>query len=160
MTEQESKKIAMKKDVDTIFGEDAMLQLHPQGNSMVPFLWGNRDTAYLIKVTSETRFRRGDIVLYRRSDGLLVLHRIQSIRRDKGRYYPVGDALTQLEGPYRAKDFLGLVFAIERNGHFIYCNHLIYRMLVWLWQCTRPFRPLLFRILRRLIPHHRFGRRE
>ena len=63
------------------------------GGSMVPFLH-NGDTVYLDLPDSPVK--RGDIVLYTRSYGRYILHRVYRVRRD-GSYIMVGDAQTELE---------------------------------------------------------------
>jgi signal peptidase I len=63
------------------------------GSSMVPFLH-NGDTVYLD--LPDTPIKRGDIVLYTRSNGRYVLHRVYKVKKD-GSYIMVGDAQTQLE---------------------------------------------------------------
>ena len=63
------------------------------GSSMIPFLH-NGDTVYLD--LPDSPLKRGDIVLYTRSSGRYILHRIKKINPD-GSFIMVGDAQQELE---------------------------------------------------------------
>ena len=49
--------------------------IHPQGYSMWPFLKEGRDSV-IVKSLPVSSMHRGDIILYRRNDQILVLHRL------------------------------------------------------------------------------------
>ena len=49
--------------------------IHPQGYSMWPFLKEGRDSV-IVKPLPVSSMHRGDIILYRRNDQILVLHRL------------------------------------------------------------------------------------
>lgn len=63
------------------------------GGSMTPFLI-NGDTVYLD--LPDTPVKRGDIVLYTRSSGRYILHRVYKVNAD-GSFLMVGDAQMDLE---------------------------------------------------------------
>lgn len=116
------------------------------GSSMVPFLVDG-DTVYLDLIT--TPVKRGDIVLYRRSNGRYILHRVCRVNRD-GSYSMVGDAQTELERlPSREQIHARVTYARHR-GKVLKPRQLrwwAYRH-IWLW--LRPWRLQLMRLRERL----------
>ena len=82
--------------------------------------------------------RRGDVVLYRRENGMLVLHRIYKIGQDG--LYLLGDHQTAIEGPVRREQVKGKMTGMVRDGRYMDVGNPGYRMLsvVWLW--LRPAR--------------------
>lgn len=119
------------------------LKICPSGTSMVPFIRGGRDEVILCSAAGK-ELRRGDIVLYRREDGVHVLHRIHHVER--GACYMLGDFHTWIEGPVERENILAVASSFIRKGREIQCDGLCYRLLSETWLLTRPFRPLVFRI--------------
>lgn len=113
------------------------IQISPQGYSMYPMLIPGRDQAVLAKVTPE-ELRRGDVVLYRRENGMLVLHRLCRIRPEG--FYMVGDNQTELEGPLKGEQIRGRMTAFVRKGRRISVKNPVYRMTAGLWLFLRPVR--------------------
>ena len=64
------------------------LSLPVLGNSMSPFLVHQRDTVWLRK--PDRPLRKGDIVLYQRSNGAYILHRICGTQKES--FTMIGDA--------------------------------------------------------------------
>jgi len=85
------------------------------GSSMTPFLVHGRDTVYLSKVRQP--LKRGDMVLYRRSSGNYILHRVYRTEEDS--YTMVGDAQFQLEPGIRPDQILAVVTAVRRKGKLL-----------------------------------------
>ncbi|MFQ8878640.1 MAG: hypothetical protein ACLR7N_09060 [Roseburia hominis] len=85
--------------------------------------------------------RRGDVVLYRRENGMLVLHRIYKIGQDG--LYLLGDHQTAIEGPVRREQVKGKMTGMVRDGRYMDVGNPGYRMLsvVWLW--LRPARRVI-----------------
>lgn len=50
-----------------------------KGTSMRPLFKEGRDKVYIVNITDATILKKGDVVLYRRDDGTLVLHRINKV---------------------------------------------------------------------------------
>ena len=61
--------------LETLLEQGNILKIKPQGYSMYPLFIPGRDEA-LIEQVPTTQLKRGDVVLYRRRHGILVLHRI------------------------------------------------------------------------------------
>jgi len=92
----------------------------------------------LAGIEDGSALRRGDVVLYRRENGMLVLHRIYKIGQDG--LYLLGDHQTAIEGPVRREQVKGKMTGMVRDGRYMDVGNPGYRMLsvVWLW--LRPAR--------------------
>ncbi|MBR1771553.1 MAG: S24/S26 family peptidase [Lachnospiraceae bacterium] len=130
----------VKLRVDELLAEGKSVQISPQGYSMYPLLVPGRDQVVIVPATKE-QYKRGDVVLYRRDGGILVLHRIW--KRKKDGYYMVGDNQKEIEGPLRRDQILGEMVCVIRRGRRVEVRHPLYRLAsgVWLW--LRPVRPFL-----------------
>lgn len=113
------------------------IQIAPKGYSMYPLLIPGRDQVILEKADSG-KLRRGDVILYRRRDGMLVLHRLCKIAPTG--YYTVGDNQTEVEGPLRAEQIRGRMTAFIRKGRTIRVSHPVYRLAAGIWLMLRPVR--------------------
>lgn len=82
------------------------------GNSMSPFLIHGRDTVYLSRLTRPVR--RGDMLLYQRSSGGYVLHRVYKAGPES--LTMIGDAQTILEPGIRREQVIAIVTRVERKG--------------------------------------------
>lgn len=129
-------------DLEQLLREGAILRLKPQGYSMYPLFVPGRDEA-LIEQVSAADCRRNDVVLYRRDQGILVLHRILHIT-EQG-FYLVGDNQWEVEGPIRPNQILGILIAFRRRGREHSVHHPLYRFCSALWLRLLPLRPLCFR---------------
>lgn len=131
----------MARTLDTRAFLDTVCQLLQQGqthvtvpvtgSSMVPFLYDG-DTVYLN--AAPEKLKKGDVVLYTRSNGDYVLHRIRKINRD-GSLVLVGDAQQFLEHlPSRAQVH-GIAVAARHKGKAITPRgfHWWFYRHVWLW---------------------------
>ncbi len=114
-------------------GKAVSFKIH--GNSMFPLLVGERDRVVAEPVKE---LKRGMVVLYRRGDGSLILHRIHHVS-DEG-VYMVGDNQTGIEGPLKRSQVLGEATVFFRNGRRIKKNDPGYVMYAGIWLMVRPFR--------------------
>ena len=85
-----------------------------KGDSMRPFL-KEGDTVYLSPIASPPK--RGQIVLYRRTGGRYILHRIFS--KNGGVYTMLGDAQLIPERGILSSQIIGCVSAADRRGRRI-----------------------------------------
>ena len=69
-------------EIEPLLKAGVCIQIHPQGYSMYPFIDPRRDEVVLAGIEDGSALRRGDVVLYRRENGMLVLHRIYKIGQD------------------------------------------------------------------------------
>ena len=138
-------------DIEQLLANGQTIKIKPQGYSMYPFFVPGRDEA-CIEHTDFSSLKRGDVILYRRDQSILVLHRICKITPDS--FYMVGDNQTEMEGPLRADQIRGKLIGFVRKGKFIDVKNPLYRVLSSLWLFLRPMRPLVWRAtayLRRII---------
>ena len=122
------------------------------GNSMLPFLKNGRDTVLLQK--SDT-LKRGQILFFRRRNGMFILHRIRKIYPD-GRILVNGDAQSWCE-TVMPDQAAAVVRGIVRNGKITDPDRLWIRLRDAFWYPTRPVRPWIFRVVtffRRLFKSH------
>lgn len=128
-------------EIEPLLKAGACIQIYPQGYSMYPFIDPRRDEVVLAGIEEGSALRRGDVVLYRRENGMLVLHRIYKIGQDG--LYLLGDHQTAIEGPVRREQVKGKMTGMVRDGRYMYVGNPGYRMLsvVWLW--LRPARRVI-----------------
>ena len=129
-------------DIEQLLKDGSAIQLKPQGYSMYPLFHPGRDEA-IIEAYPIDQLRRGDVILYRRGQGILVLHRICRITSDG--FYLVGDNQTEIEGPLRPDQIRGKMTSVVRGGKSFSVSHPLYRVLSSLWLFLRPIRPLFWR---------------
>ena len=121
------------------------------GSSMVPFLVHHRDTVYLSKVRQS--LEAGDMILYRRSNGQYVLHRIY--RAESGTFILVGDAQTQLEHGIAPEQVLAVVRAVRRKGKLVGPGDFWWEFFRKVWIRIIPLRPAvvaMYSLAARLFP--------
>ncbi|MEE0775997.1 MAG: S24/S26 family peptidase [Bacillota bacterium] len=111
------------------------------GSSMTPTLKHKRDSVFLFP---SQKLRRGDIVLFRRNNGDVVLHRVHRVR-DDGLLEMNGDAQPFLE-VITEKQVLGVAKGIIRKGRTYHCDGIAMRCYAALWQRLLPLRPFIFRL--------------
>lgn len=116
-----------------VFKDDDAIVSKATGNSMWPFITDGAEV-YISPV--RRRLHRLDTVLYRRDNGMLVLHRIIKIKKDG--YYMCGDNQTDLEGPVSHDSICGILKGYRRNGRYIRAGHLSGKI----WALLRPIRKL------------------
>lgn len=92
------------KKIEKVLKEMGFIVTEFQGTSMNPLLKCDRDRA-LIK-TKKGRLKKYDVALYRRSNGLYVMHRVYKVLN--GSYVFWGDNQTVLEYGVKDEDVLGV----------------------------------------------------
>ena len=129
-----------KVDIEACLAAGETVQFPIRGWSMYPFLADGRDQA-VVTPAEGTALRRGDVALYRRDGGILVLHRVW--RHDAAGLWFVGDNQTAVEGPLRPDQVRGKLTALCRKGRMISAGDARYRILSRLWLLARPLRPAI-----------------
>ena len=125
-------------------------QIYPRGTSMLPLLWQDRDWVTLVKPVGPPRIR--DIILYQRTDGSYVLHRI--MKREKDGYVLCGDNQAWLERGIQPEQIIGVVNAMGINGKRYLKDSIRMQLYERIW-CFMPLRKLYFRVL-----GHRYLKRK
>lgn len=127
-------------EVGRLLAEGHEVILATKGNSMLPFIVGERDSVLLLK-TPEPKVR--DIALAEVSPGNFVLHRIVSIDGDKVTL--MGDGNLRGCEKCRKQDILGVVQAIIKPS-----GKQIAPPSGKIWLCLKPLRRYILGIYRRL----------
>ena len=117
------------------------------GNSMRPLFRHKRDSVVL-SACDPYSLKRGDVPLYRRDNGVYVLHRI--VRVDEDFYTLTGDAQWALEVGLPKKNVLAVMTGYVRKGKKVNCCSFGYRVYAALWMWLLPLRPLIVRVWRAL----------
>ncbi len=113
------------------------------GVSMQPLLYERQTHTTVIPLCSA---QKGDLLLYVRPSGALVLHRC--MRLDDDYYYMRGDNTYGLERICKAQA-IGIATNIYRKGKsFALRSHRPYRVYVRLWNLIYPIRWLLWKCRR------------
>lgn len=117
------------------------------GSSMNPFLIHGRDCVRLVKCRPQD-FKRGRILLFKRTTGELVLHRIKRVLSD-GALIMNGDAQVWCE-QISPEQVIAAVTDIECKGKVIPCSSVVYRAKIFLWQMLFPIRAQIFRVHKKI----------
>lgn len=129
-----------EQDIEKLLAEGNIIQIKPKGYSMYPLLVPGRDEV-LVAPADHFKLKRTDVVLYRRDESILVLHRIW--KRQGDRFYLVGDNQKEIEGPLRPDQIKGIMVGLVRNGRKISVKNPLYRMYAGIWLVMRPLRPVV-----------------
>ena len=113
------------------------------GNSMRPFIRGNRDSVVLQKHTS---LSVGDIVLAFIDNNRYVLHRVININNDNVTL--MGDGNYNATETCSVNDILGKAIQIIRNGKNIDCESPTEQKKSHLWRKLLPIRRYLLFLYR------------
>lgn len=121
----------------------------PEGNSMLPFVRGRKDSVVILP--AREKIRRLDAILYERADGSHVLHRV--IAR-KGVCYIVRGDNCYYKERVMPEQIIGVLAKVYRNGKKEKDVKAVgYRFAVSLWNIIYPLRfagQVSLRILRRM----------
>lgn len=126
-----------EQNIEEILDSGKAVQIKPQGYSMYPVIVPGRDEA-VVQKEDPAKLKRGDVVLYRRDQSILVIHRI--CRKNEKGFYMVGDNQTEIEGPLRPDQIKGKMITLIKNGKEIDVDSLIYRIPCAIWLFMRPVR--------------------
>lgn len=120
-------------------------QIAPEGTSMLPLIRPGRDTVILVR--PHHPLSAGAIILYQRSSGAWVLHRILAVT--EAGYTLCGDNQTAVEPGIRPDQVVGLVRTILREGKPLKEQQLRWQLYRIAWRHL-PLRRILLGIHRRL----------
>ena len=127
---------ALMEQLPQMLREVESVPLVISGSSMVPFLVHGRDTVYLSKVAQPPK--KGDMILYCRSSGRYVLHRICKVRDGNGQ--------VEIERGIRPEQILAVVKAVRRKGKLLRKGSFLWEFFEHMWLVLRPFRPGIIRV--------------
>ncbi len=116
------------------------------GYSMQPLIRYAKDPVTVSQICRP--LKTGDIVLFRRHDGVYVMHRIKKITDD--RIITIGDNCLHEDAPIRHDQVCGLAVRTVRNGRSIRLDSRGQRMYGKLWMMSLPMRRPVW-LLRRAV---------
>lgn len=145
---EESKRVIPNRiifgEVLNIISNKKEAVLRTKGNSMLPFIKGEKD--YIILSGYET-LEVGDIVMARVSNGRYIVHRIYKIENDL--YILMGDGNLSGQENCRERDIIAKVTAIIRGGtREISTSSAIFRKVSSIWRFLLPIRKYLLAVYR------------
>ena len=116
-----------------------------RGTSMWPLLKEGK-TRVQVEVKEGKQVRKGDIVLYRRKDGTLVLHRIMKVEEDGFRV--CGDHQWKLDEKVQEEQILAIAQGFFKNGNYIDEKTWWYRLYKRFWNGNLTVRRCCLAFLR------------
>ena len=123
--------------IEEMLKEGRSVRITVTGSSMYPFLRENIDSIELSS-SNFINIHRGDIVLILRDTGAYILHRI--LKKEKDRFYIVGDHQQWIEGPLRQDQLIAVAIAIWRKDKKIVCTNIWWKILSRAWLRLLPVR--------------------
>lgn len=132
-----------KIDIESLLKQGQTIQIKPQGYSMYPMFIPGRDEA-IIQGAEPSKLKKGDVILYRREQGILVLHRICRIKHNT--FYLVGDNQHEIEGPLYPEQVKGILIGFIRNGKYRSVKNPVYILASRIWLFVLPIRPVLAKV--------------
>lgn len=121
------------------------VRFSPRGTSMLPMLRQGRDSVLLSPLPKQ--LKKYDVVLYQRTGGAYVLHRIVAVGDT---ITCLGDNQLDLEWGLRQHQMIGLVTKFYRDGKEHSVEELPYRMYVVLWYQMRRGKRFIRRYMRKI----------
>ena len=118
----------------------------PKGTSMWPLLREGKSWVQIVSRDAK-QLKPGDVVLYRRSDGQLVLHRI--IRSEGAAAYLLcGDHQWKLDEKVQEEQILAIAQGFFKNGNYIDEKTWWYRLYKRFWNGNLTVRRCCLAFLR------------
>lgn len=128
--------------IEATINDNGVFPLTVTGTSMTPTLYSNRDIVHLVSTKTKAP-QRFDIILFKRTDGTVILHRIIKILPNN-KLLINGDSQCWTEEIDKSQ-IIAVVKSYSRKNKTINCNTTTYKVKSTLWCSTRKFRPLLFK---------------
>lgn len=117
-----------------------------RGTSMNPLLRSGRDRVFIEKPTN--RLKKGDIALYKRTNGEYVLHRVFKVL--DGAYAFWGDNHFEIEYGILDSQILGVAKGFYKGEKYIdFSKSKKYKIYKYLW-CTSIFKRRIFNFFRKI----------
>ena len=115
------------------------------GTSMMPLLKEGRDRVEL-KPYCHERLKKGDVVLYKKNDDTLVLHRI--IKTENREFFTVlGDHQFKNAERVNKNQIIAVACGFFIKGRYVTEKTRWYRMYKKIWLCNLNFRRIILAVL-------------
>ena len=129
--------------VSELITSGASVPMYVSGSSMNPFLISRRDVVWLSRFKNSD-LRVGKIVLFRRKNGSLVLHRITKLLPEE-RIVVRGDAQTWTE-EIDKEHIIAVVTDIQRKGVKRSVDSVYWKIVDTVWRMLTPLRSVFMRV--------------
>ena len=115
------------------------------GTSMLPLLKEGRDLVEL-ESCSQERLKKGDVVLYKKNDGTLVLHRI--IKTENREFFTVlGDHQFNNDEWVNKNQIIAVACGFFIKGRYVNEKTRWYRLYKKIWLCNLNVRRIILAVL-------------
>ena len=115
------------------------------GTSMLPLLKEGRDRVEL-EPCSQERLKKGDVVLYKKNDGTLVLHRI--IKTENREFFTVlGDHQFKNAERVNKNQIIAVACGFFIKGRYVTEKTRWYRLYKKIWLCNLNVRRIILAVL-------------
>ncbi len=101
-----------KRNIESILEQNGFYSFFPTGTSMMPLIVQGKDSA--IVKAKNGRLRKYDIALYKRKNGVYVLHRVVQVKKDC--YTMCGDHQYKYEYGVCEDQVLGVLTELYKDG--------------------------------------------
>lgn len=136
----------MVTEIDRLVKDGMQISFTPKGNSMLPFIRGEKD---IVILKAPEKISKGDIVLAGISASTYVLHRVIDINEDK--LILMGDGNLIGTEQCRSSDVIAIAVKIIKGRREIDCNSRSHQRRADIWRTLKPVRRYLLAIYRRII---------
>ena len=132
--------------MEEILAQGGSVEMTVTGHSMEPML---HDRVSRVRLRAPRELKRGDLPLYRRTDGHYVLHRVT--QADDGCVTCCGDAQWVLERNIARGQIVAVTEAFDRKGgRWVSADSALYGVYWRVWLAIRPLRHLAVGGMRRI----------
>lgn len=115
------------------------------GTSMLPLLKEGRDRVELV-TSDQEQLKKGDVVLYKKNDGTLVLHRIIKAKNE-GAFVLLGDHQFNNAQQVSREQIIAAVKGFFIKGHYVDQKNRWYRIYKKIWLGNLTFRRCLLALI-------------
>ena len=156
-TDSHKKLIIANDALFDMLEEGERIHITVKGNSMLPFIRGDKDRVALVKATKSS-LRKGRIVVARINEKLYYLHRIERVDGDTVRLR--GDGNPYARETCRASSILAEAVELERNGKIYTPDSFAWKAAEKLWTRNPFLRRVFLSIYRRWMGKSEVGCRK
>lgn len=135
-----------KSNLESIISDKGFAVITAKGFSMLPFIRPDSDHAVLFRPDAPPN--KYDVILYRNSSGIYVLHRI--VGKNENGYILCGDNQTVREYNITEDKVIAVLKGIYRNDKYVNVNSKKYRLFVRIWHMF-DFTHKIFIVLNRKV---------
>ena len=121
---------------EEILEKEGRLVYYNVGDSMLPLIRQGRDLVVIERTSG--RLKKYDVPLFRRPNGIYVLHRIVRVRSED--YVVRGDNRWHKEAGVRDEQILGVLTSVIRDGKELSVRDPKCRFRVRIWRVFFPLR--------------------